>query len=308
MVKYIFKRIGAGIVSLFVLITITFFLLHIIPGGPFSPAENRNVPPQILEKITEQYGLNDPIPEQYVRYLKNLAQGNLGTSFKKQDTTVNELIAQGFPVSAKVGFWGVLISLAIGVPLGVVAAVKRGKWPDGAAMVVATIGVSVPSFVICVLMMYFFCEKWKIFPSYGLTSWKHYILPVFCMAFSQIAYITRLMRSSMLETMRQDYIRTERAKGVPEFTVIGKYAMKNSLLPIITYVGPMVAALLTGTFIIEKMFSVPGLGRYFVTAISDRDYSVTLGLTLFVGALIIVVNIIVDIMYALIDPRVKIDK
>jgi len=156
--------------------------------------------------------------------------------------------------------------------------------------------------------MYFFCEKWKIFPSYGLTSWKHYILPVFCMAFSQIAYITRLMRSSMLETMRQDYIRTERAKGVPEFTVIGKYAMKNSLLPIITYVGPMVAALLTGTFIIEKMFSVPGLGRYFVTAISDRDYSVTLGLTLFVGALIIVVNIIVDIMYALIDPRVKIDK
>ena len=308
MVKYIFKRIGAGIVSLFVLITITFFLLHIIPGGPFSPAENRNVPPQILEKITEQYGLNDPIPEQYIRYLKNLAQGNLGTSFKKQDTTVNELIAQGFPVSAKVGFWGVLISLAIGVPLGVVAAVKRGKWPDGAAMGCATIGVSGPSFVICVLMMYFFCEKWKIFPSYGLTSWKHYILPVFCMAFSQIAYITRLMRSSMLETMRQDYIRTERAKGVPEFTVIGKYAMKNSLLPIITYVGPMVAALLTGTFIIEKMFSVPGLGRYFVTAISDRDYSVTLGLTLFVGALIIVVNIIVDIMYALIDPRVKIDK
>ena len=308
MVKYILKRIGAGIVSLFVLITITFFLLHIIPGGPFSPAENRNVPPKILEKISEQYGLNDPIPQQYIRYLKNLAQGDLGTSFKKQDTTVNELIAQGFPVSAKVGFWGVLISLDVGVPLGVIAAVKRGRWPDGAAMVFATIGVSVPSFVICVLMMYFFCEKWKIFPSYGLTSWKHYILPVFCMAFSQIAYITRLMRSSMLETMRQDYIRTERAKGVPEFAVIGKYAMKNSLLPIVTYVGPMVAALLTGTFIIEKMFSVPGLGRYFVSAISDRDYSVTLGLTLFVGGLIIIVNIIVDIMYAIIDPRVKIDK
>lgn len=308
MVKYILKRIGAGMLSVFVLITITFFLLHIIPGGPFSPAENRNVPPKILEKVSEQYGLNDPIPEQYIRYLKNLAQGDLGTSFKKQDTTVNELIAQGFPVSAKVGLWGVLISLAAGVPLGVIAAVKRGKWPDGAAMVFATIGVSVPSFVICVLMMYFFCEKWKIFPSYGLTSWKHYVLPVFCMAFSQIAYITRLMRSSMLETMRQDYIRTEWAKGVPEFTVISRYAMKNSLLPIITYVGPMVAALLTGTFIIEKLFSVPGLGRYFVSAINDRDYSVTLGLTLFVGTLIIIVNIIVDIMYAVIDPRVKIDK
>ena len=250
MVKYILKRIGAGMLSVFVLITITFFLLHIIPGGPFSPAENRNVPPKILEKVSEQYGLNDPIPEQYIRYLKNLAQGDLGTSFKKQDTTVNELIAQGFPVSAKVGLWGVLISLAAGIPLGVIAAVKRGKWPDGAAMVFATIGVSVPSFVICVLMMYFFCEKWKIFPSYGLTSWKHYVLPVFCMAFSQIAYITRLMRSSMLETMRQDYIRTERAKGVPEFTVISRYSIKNSLLPLITYVGPMVAAHLTGTFII----------------------------------------------------------
>lgn len=308
MLKYILKRVGAGVLSLFVLITITFFLLHIIPGGPFSPAENRNVPPKILEKISDQYGLNDPIPVQYVRYLKNLAHGDLGTSFKKQDTTVNELIAQGFPVSAKVGIWGVLISLAVGVPLGVIAAVKRGRWPDWAAMIFATIGVSVPSFVICVLMMYFFCEKWRIFPSYGLTSWKHYVLPVFCMAFSQIAYITRLMRSSMLETMRQDYIRTERAKGVPEFTVISKYAMKNSLLPIITYVGPMVAALLTGTFIIEKLFSVPGLGRYFVSAINDRDYSVTLGLTLFVGGLIIIVNIIVDIMYAVIDPRVKIDK
>lgn len=308
MFKYILKRIGAGALSLFVLVTITFFLLHIIPGGPFSPTENRNVPTKILEKISDQYGLNDPIPVQYVRYLNNLAHGDLGTSFKKQDTTVNELIAQGFPVSAKVGIWGVLISLAVGIPLGVVAAVKRGRLPDGLAMVFATIGVSVPSFVICVLMMYFFCEKWRIFPSYGLTSWKHYVLPVFCMAFSQIAYITRLMRSSMLETMRQDYIRTERAKGVPEFTVISKYAMKNSLLPVITYVGPMVAALLTGTFIIEKLFSIPGLGRYFVTAINDRDYSVTLGLTIFVGGLIIIVNIIVDIMYAVIDPRVKIDK
>ncbi len=308
MLKYILKRIGAGILSLFVLVTITFFLLHIIPGGPFSPAENRNVPTKILEKISDQYGLNDPIPVQYVRYLNNLAHGDLGTSFKKQDTTVNELIAQGFPVSARVGIWGVLISLAVGIPLGVVAAVKRGRLPDGLAMVFATIGVSVPSFVICVLMMYFFCEKWRIFPSYGLTSWKHYVLPVFCMAFSQIAYITRLMRSSMLETMRQDFIRTERAKGVPEFTVISKYAMKNSLLPVITYVGPMVAALLTGTFIIEKLFSIPGLGRYFVTAINDRDYSVTLGLTIFVGGLIIIVNIIVDIMYAVIDPRVKIDK
>ena len=308
MLKYILKRLGAGLVSIFVLVTITFFLMHAIPGGPFSPAEERNVPQKVLGQIADKYGLNDPVPVQYVKYLNNLLHGDLGTSFKRQDTTVNELIANGFPVSASVGIWGVALALAVGIPLGMVAAVKRGKLPDAFSMVFATIGVSVPSFVVCVLMMYLFCEKWKIFPSYGLTSWRHYVLPVFCMAFSQIAYITRLMRSSMLETMRQDYIRTERSKGVPEFQVIGKYALKNSILPVVTYVGPMVAALLTGTFIIEKLFSIPGLGRYFVSAISDRDYSVTLGLTIFVGTMIVICNLIVDILYAVIDPRVKITK
>ncbi|HJC66557.1 MAG: ABC transporter permease [Lachnospiraceae bacterium] len=308
MLKYILKRLGAGLVSIFVLVTITFFLMHAIPGGPFSPAEERNVPQKVLDQIADKYGLNDPVPVQYVKYLNNLLHGDLGTSFKRQDTTVNELIANGFPVSASVGIWGVALALAVGIPLGMVAAVKRGKLPDAFSMVFATIGVSVPSFVVCVLMMYLFCEKWKIFPSYGLTSWRHYVLPVFCMAFSQIAYITRLMRSSMLETMRQDYIRTERSKGVPEFQVIGKYALKNSILPVVTYVGPMVAALLTGTFIIEKLFSIPGLGRYFVSAISDRDYSVTLGLTIFVGTMIVICNLIVDILYAVIDPRVKITK
>ena len=308
MLKYILKRLGAGLVSIFVLVTITFFLMHAIPGGPFSPAEERNVPQKVLDQIADKYGLNDPVPVQYVKYLNNLLHGDLGTSFKRQDTTVNELIANGFPVSASVGIWGVALALAVGIPLGMVAAVKRGKLPDAFSMVFATIGVSVPSFVVCVLMMYLFCEKWKIFPSYGLTSWRHYVLPVFYMAFSQIAYITRLMRSSMLETMRQDYIRTERSKGVPEFQVIGKYALKNSILPVVTYVGPMVAALLTGTFIIEKLFSIPGLGRYFVSAISDRDYSVTLGLTIFVGTMIVICNLIVDILYAVIDPRVKITK
>ena len=308
MLKYILKRLGAGLVSVFVLVTITFFLMHAIPGGPFSPADERNVPEKVLEQIADKYGLNDPLPVQYVKYLGNLLKGDMGVSFKRQDTTVNELIANGFPVSAKVGAWGVALALAAGIPLGIVAAVKRGKLPDGASMVFATIGVSVPSFVVCVLMMYLFCEKWKLFPSYGLTSWRHYVLPVFCMAFSQIAYITRLMRSSMLETMRQDYIRTERSKGVPEFQVVGKYALKNSILPVVTYVGPMVAALLTGTFIIEKLFSIPGLGRYFVSAISDRDYSVTLGLTIFVGTMIVICNLIVDILYAVIDPRVKITK
>lgn len=308
MLKYIFKRIIAGVLSLFVLITITFFLMHAIPGGPFSPADQRNVPAKVLEQINEKYGLNDPLIVQYKTYLSNLLHGDLGISFKKQDTTVNELISNGFPVSAQVGALAIILALAIGIPLGILAAVKRGTGIDGFAMVLATIGISVPSFVICVLLMYLFCEKWKILPSYGLNSWKSYLLPVFCMAFSPIAYITRLMRSSMLEVMGQDYIRTERSKGVPEFTVIGKYALKNSILPVVTYIGPLVASLLTGTFIIEKLFSIPGLGRYFVSAISDRDYSVTLGLTVFLGIMIIVCNLVVDIMYVIIDPRVKIDE
>lgn len=162
MAKYIIKRLVAGVLSLFILITITFFLMHVIPGGPFSPSEQRNVPEKILEQISEKYGLNDPLPAQYVRYLGNLLHGDMGTSFKKQDTTVNELIANGFPVSAKVGALGIAVALAAGIPLGIVAAVKRGKLADGASMVLATIGVSVPSFVLCVLMMYVFCEKWKI--------------------------------------------------------------------------------------------------------------------------------------------------
>lgn len=308
MFRYIVKRLIAGFLSLFMLITLTFFLMHAIPGGPFSPEQYRKTPPEVLEKIQDQYGLNDPVYVQYGNYLKNLAQGNLGISFKKLNYSVNDLIANGAPASAKVGFWAILLALVIGIPLGATAAVRRGHLADGISMVIATVGVSVPSFVLCVLSMYLFCEKLQLLPTFGLESWKCYILPVSCMAFGQIAYITRLMRSSMLETMRQDFIRTERSKGIPELVIIGKYALKNSILPVVTYVGPMVASLMTGTFVIEKVFSIPGLGKYFVNAIGDRDYAVTLGLTIFVGAMIIICNLIVDIIYAVIDPRVKIDK
>lgn len=308
MLRYIVKRVIAGFLSLFVLITITFFLMHAIPGGPFSAEQFRKTPEAVLEQIEDQYGLNDPLYVQYFTYLKNLAHGNLGISFTKLNYSVNDLIANGAPASAKIGFWAILLTLCVGIPLGTTAAVRRGHLADGVSMVVATVGVSVPSFVLCVLAMYVFCEKLKLLPSFGLTSWKCYILPVGCMAFGQIAYITRLMRSSMLETMRQDYIRTERSKGIPEMVIITKYAMKNSILPVVTYLGPMIATLMTGTFIIEKVFSIPGLGRYFVNAINDRDYAVTLGLTIFVGAMIIFCNLVVDIVYALVDPRVKIDK
>ena len=308
MAKYLVKRLVAGAVSLLVLITITFFLMHAIPGGPFSSDKYRKTPEEVLERIQDSYGLNDPLPVQYFDYLKNIARGNLGVSFTKLNYSVNSIIANGAPVSARVGFWAILLSLGVGVPLGATAAVRRGHMADWGSMIIATVGVSVPGFVLCVLLMYVFCGKLQLLPTYGLSNWKCYILPVFCLAFGRIAYITRLMRSSMLDTLHQDYIRTERSKGVTERTVISKYALKNSVLPVITYLGPMIASLITGTFVVESVFSIPGLGKFFVTAIGDRDYAVTLGLTIFVGALVIICNLFVDILYAVIDPRVKIEK
>ncbi|MET3696881.1 oligopeptide transport system permease protein [Bacillus oleivorans] len=308
MAGYIFRRILAGVITLFFLTTITFFLMHAIPGGPFSPSEQRNVPISVIEKVEEKYGLNEPLIVQYLNYLKSLAQLDLGISFKQPDVSVNELIEQGFPISAKVGIIAIIVALLVGIPLGIISAVKRGKWADWLSMIIATIGISIPNFVIAVLLLFLFAVVLKILPTFGLTSWEHYILPVAGLSFYPIAYIARLMRSSMLEVMRQDYIRTARAKGVHELSVLGKHALRNAIIPIITYLGPLVAILLTGSFVIERIFSIPGIGRDFVTGISDRDYSIILSLTVFFGALIIIANLIVDILYAVIDRRVKINE
>lgn len=305
---YIVKRIIAGFLTLFVLITVTFFLMHAIPGGPFSPAEERKIPKSVLEQIEERYGLNDPLGVQYLNYLKSLARGDLGISFKQLDVSVNELIEQGFPVSAKVGLIAIVVALVVGIPLGITSATKRGRWPDWISMIIATVGISIPNFVLSVLMLFFFAVWLQLLPTFGLTSWQHYILPVAGLSVTPIAYIARLMRSSMLEVMRQDYIRTARAKGVHELRVIYKHALKNALIPVVTYLGPLVAILLTGSFVIERIFSIPGIGRDFVTSIGDRDYSVILGMTVFFGAFLIICNLIVDILYAVIDRRVKMDK
>jgi oligopeptide transport system permease protein len=306
--KYIIKRLFAGMISLWVLITITFFLMHSIPGGPFSPAEERKTPPEVLAKIEASYGLDKPLHIQYVNYLKHLMNGDLGISFKDRETSVNNLIKKGFPVSAKVGSVAIIVSLLIGIPLGIISAIYRSKWIDRASMIFATVGISVPSFVITVLMMFLFCVNMKLLPTFGLTSWKHYVLPVAGLSFYPISYITRLLRSSMLEVMRQDYIRTARSKGVKEIVVIAKHALRNSLMPVVTYLGPLIAGLLTGGFIVERLFSIPGIGRDFVDSVGDRDYSVTLGLTIFLGAFIIIANLVVDILYVIIDPRVKVEE
>jgi oligopeptide transport system permease protein len=305
---FIVKRVFAGLLTLWVLVTMTFFLTRAIPGGPFSPAEERKTPPEVIQAIQKKYGLDRPVAVQYLHYMDNLLHGDLGVSFEQLDVSVNDMVTRGFPVSARVGLVAVLAALLAGIPLGIVSAVRRGRWPDSLAMAFATIGISIPSFVLTVLMLYLFAVVLKLLPTHGLATWKHYLLPVTGLAVAPVAYIARLMRSSMLEVMRQDYIRTARAKGLGELGVIVHHALRNAIIPVVTYLGPLIAALITGSFVIERIFSIPGIGRNYVSSIGDRDYAVILGMTIFFGALVVLLNLVVDILYAVIDPRVRIDE
>ena len=308
MAKYIFKRLLAGVLTIIVLITIAFFLMKAMPGSPFSQEEQKKLTQEGLARLNAKYGLDRPVWEQYVTYWKGLLKFDFGTSFKRPDTTVNEILFNHFPTSAKVGGIAVLVSLAIGIPLGIAAALHRGKFIDWFCMAFATVGISAPVFVISVLLMYLLCGVFPIFPNFGLNSWKHYVLPVACLSFNPIAYIVRQIRSSMLEAMEQDYIRTARAKGVREIKVVVKHALKNAIMPVVTYLGPLVASLLTGSFIVERLFSIAGIGRYFVQSVSDRDYTMIMGITIFFGVFVVVCNLVVDILLAIIDPRVKLSK
>jgi oligopeptide transport system permease protein len=293
---------------MFILVTVTFFMMHAVPGSPFSPTEQRNVPPKVLENLKAKYGLDLPAWRQYLRYMNDLLHGNLGYSFKKLNYTVNELIVSGFPVSAWVGLWAIILALSAGIPLGIAAALKRGGFADWFSMILASIGVSLPAFVIAVLMMYVFSMKLKLLPVFGYGTVKHMIIPVTCLSLLPIAYTTRLMRSSMMEVAGQDYMRAARARGVPEYLVIAKHGIRNSILPVVTYIAPYVALTMTGNFVVERLFMIPGIGRYFVTAVSERDYSVILGITIFYGAFMLLCTIIMDIAYAFIDPRVKLGR
>ena len=304
--KYIFKRIISGIVTIVILITCCFFLMHAIPGSPFSKGE-QGVPAAVMERLNEKYGLDQPLHIQYLRYMGNILQGDFGSSYKNTSVHVNDLIARGFPISGRVGILAVIVSVVVGIGLGILSAIKRGSLFDGIAMVLATIGVCVPLFVLSVLLLYLFAGVLGWLPTYGLSTWRHYILPVTCLSFSPIAYIARMTRSSMLEVLQQDYIRTARAKGVSEFMVICKHGLRNAILPVVTYLGTLIANLLTGSFVIERLFAIPGLGKYFVDSITARDYNIIMGVTIFLGIFVVICNLIVDIVYGLIDPRVKMD-
>ncbi len=305
MLRYIAGRLLSALITIIMLITVTFALMHAMPGSPFIKGEQK-MPPEVLSRIEEKYGMDKPLIMQYLTYLGNIFKGDFGISFKKSDVAVNDIIDRGFPISARVGGVAVIVSLLTGLSLGILSAVKKGGLLDRLSMVLATVGISIPTFVTSVLLLYLFAGVFNVLPTYGLSTWRHYILPVACLSLSPVAYIARLTRSSMLEVMQQDYIRTARAKGLRELTVILGHGLRNAVLPVVTYLGTLVAALLTGSFVVERLYAIPGIGKYFVESISARDYNVILGLTVFFGIFVVLCNIIVDIVYVLIDPRIKI--
>lgn len=304
MLRYIFQRIGTSLVTIWVIITITFILMHAIPGDPFT--REKELPESIRISLNEKYHLDQPLSKQYVIYLEGLVHGDLGPSMKYPGETVQDMIQKGFPVSMQLGLVAILLMLLVGVPAGIISALKQNKWQDYTAMLTATLGIAVPNFVLATLLMYIFGVKLGWLPTARWVSWQSVILPAIALSGYPTAYIARLSRSSLLEIIQQDYIRTARAKGLKERKVIYKHALKNALIPLVTYLGPLTASVLTGSFVIEKIFAIPGLGQHFVMSIGNRDYTTILGVTIFYASFLILMNLIVDILYGFIDPRIKI--
>lgn len=303
MAKYIVKRIGLAIVTAWLVATLTFFLMNLVPGGPFMA--EKAITPQAQQAMMEKYGLDKPLSEQYTIYMGKVLQGDLGPSVKQRGRTVNTIIKTKFPVSARIGGMAILFAVLVGVPLGSIAAFRRGKLTDNIIIIFSTCGIAVPSFVICEVLLYLLSFKLELLPTYGLTSWKHYIMPVMALAIYPSAYVARLMRSSMLDVLGQDYMRTARAKGVTWVVSVFKHALRNAILPVVTYLGPLLAYTVTGSFIVERIFTIPGLGSEFIGAITGRDYPLIMGTTIFLATLIITMNVLVDIAYTVIDPRIK---
>lgn len=301
--RYILRRVVSSLLTLFVVITLTFFMMHMIPGGPFT--DEKAVPSFVLEKMNDRYGLNDPLHTQYFRYLLNVLRLDLGPSYRYEGLSVNELIAENFPVSCSVGGAALILALLIGIPAGIISALNRGHWQDRLAMILATLGVTVPNFVIAALFVYVFAWRlgWVTVGFWEGVSTA--ILPAITLAGYPAAFISRLVRSGMLEVLGQDYIRTAYAKGLRESSVVYVHALKNAIIPVITYLGPLTAGILTGSFVVEQVFGVPGLGTFFVTSITNRDYTTIMGVTIFYSALLVAFNLLTDICLAIFDPRIK---
>ncbi|MBI4459083.1 MAG: ABC transporter permease [Acidobacteria bacterium] len=303
MTRFILRRIALSIPVVFLIATTTFFILRLAPGGPF--LSERAIPPEILANLQSKYGLDQPLWVQYGRYLHSLLRLDLGPSYKYPERTVNEIIADGFPVSFQLGLSALIFALLIGVPAGVVAAVKHRGWLDRLTMSVILAGISVPTFVLGPLLIFTFSLTLYWFPPALWGSPQQLVLPAITLGMPYSVYIARLTRAEMLEVLQQDYIRTARAKGVGGFRLLWRHALNGALLPVVSFLGPAVADLVTGSIVVEKIFAIPGLGRYFVESAFSRDYTTVMGTVLFYAVLLIAANMVVDILYRFLDPRIE---
>lgn len=305
MLRLILRRLLESIPTLLILIAVTFFMMRVAPGGPFDV--EKRLPPEIEANLRAAYHLDEPLYQQFGRYLGNLAQGDFGPSFQYRDRTVTELIAGGFPVSLKLGGFAMLLALFGGVTLGSIAALRQNRPTDYVTMAVAMTGISVPNFVMAPLLVLVFAVYLGWLPAGGLgdAGWRNLLLPVITLALTQVACIARLTRGSMIEVLRSDYIRTARAQGLSTTTILLRHALKPALVPVVSYLGPATAGLITGSVVIEEIFGLPGLGRYFVQGALNRDYTLVLGIVVFYGALIILFNFLVDLVYGWLDPRAR---
>lgn len=305
MIKFIAKRIFEAIPTLLVLITISFFLMRFAPGNPFS--SERPLPPEVMANIEAKYGLDKPVFEQYTTYLGNIVQGDFGPSFKYKDFTVNELVSKALPVSAKIGFFAFIFALVMGVTVGTIAALKQNSWLDYTIMSTAMAGVVMPSFILAPVLIYIFSINLGWLPAGGWKdgSLQFMLLPMFGMSLLYVATFARITRGSMIETLNSNFIRTARAKGLSYTYIIIKHALKPALLPVVSYMGPAFVGIITGSVVIETIFGLPGIGKLFVNAAFNRDYSLVLGITILIGTLTIIFNAIVDIVLAYIDPKIR---
>ncbi|ETS92338.1 MULTISPECIES: ABC transporter permease [Veillonella] len=302
MTRYVFRRLGGAIIILWVIITVTFALMHAIPGGPFTT--EKKLPPQVKASIEAKYHLDDPLWKQYGDYLGSVVQGDLGPSFKYEGRSVNDIINDAFPVSAQLGLLALAVAVAGGITAGAISAMRPNGIVDYVITFVSTLGISVPTFIIGAVLVYVVGFELGWLPVALWRGPSYMVLPVLTLAAQPMAFIARLTRSGLLDVYQQEYIRTARAKGLSRWTILTRHALGNAILPVITYLGPLAAGLLTGSFIVETIFAIPGLGQYFVTSIYNRDYTVILGITIFYSALVVALNILVDMVYPLIDPRV----
>jgi oligopeptide transport system permease protein len=303
LVRYIVGRFLWIIPVLFVVTVLTFALMHSVPGGPW--AREKALPPQTVARLNAKFGLDDPVYVQYIRWAGNLLRGDLGPSYKFADRSVNQIVGDGIGTTMQLGLMAFLLAVLLGIPLGIFGALGHNRWPDYLSTAISIIGVAVPSFVLALLLVLFFGVTLKLLPTGGWKGPEYWVLPTIALAGFPIAVIARYTRASMLEVTRKDYIRTAHSKGLPGQSVVSRHMIRNALIPVVTILGPTLAYLVTGSFIIESVFGIPGIGRYYITSISQKDYGVLMAMTILYAFAVAFLNLVVDVLYAYIDPRIR---